>query len=175
MSIFRLPLILLMVCFLSLTSCNRTKPQSPSNRHNATPQDSAAMALVFTQQRLAQEADKIITQYVREHGEEQYVMLSRGYWAKKILKTSGKDITKNSKLELREILFSLEDGRMIIDSRDETEVKAEQMIAPVWEVLQTMHHGEQVELLVPWYLGYGSTGSPMVAPYTNLRIILETY
>ena len=171
----RLLHIVLMACILLVIACNRTKPQSPSNRHNTTRQDSAAMALVFTQQRLAQEADKTILQYVREHGEKQYAMLPEGYWVRKILRTSGDDITKGTKVELREVVFSLEDGKMIIDSRDLREVSAEQMMLPVWETLQTMHCGEQAELLVPWYLAYGSTGSAIVAPYSNLRIILETY
>ena len=170
----KLPYIF-MACVLLLCSCNKTKPQSPSNRRSATTNDSAATALVLTQQRLAEEADRVILQYVKKHGEGQYVMAADGYWYKKILKTQAEDIVKGSKLDLREIIYRFESNEMIIDNREEITMNSEQMLLPVWETLQTMHYGEQAELLIPWYAGYGATGTALVEPYTNLRIIIETY
>ena len=46
-------------------------------------------------------------------------------------------------------------------------------IQAVSDALGQMEKGQEVTLIVPWYLAYGSTGTETVAPYTNVRIEMK--
>lgn len=170
----RIYILLITISLICGVGCNRTKPQSPSNRYSLSHQDTTSIALVLINQQLAQEADKEIMNYVKEHGTEQYVLDASGYWARKILKTGNQKIQKGDELDLRIVLFSV-DGTMLSDSRGVKKVTDAEMLLPVLEMLQLMNIGEQAELIVPWYAAYGSTGCREVPPYTNLRIEIISY
>ena len=42
-------------------------------------------------------------------------------------------------------------------------------------VLRQLHRGDSVSILAPWYMAYGSLGSQVVPPYTNVRIELRVF
>ncbi len=165
---------LVLALILSLISCNRTKPQSPSNRHAASQKDSAAIAMVLLNQRLAQQADKDVIDFVRKQGAEQFVLENGGYWVTKTKRTDAEQISENTTLDIRLIVYDLEE-HMLIDSRENINLKQHELIAPVLETLHSMHYGESARLVIPWYAAYGATGSALIPPYTNLIIDIETY
>lgn len=167
--------ILIIICFvLSLIGCSRTKPQSPSNRRVES-KDSASIALVLMNQRLAQQADKEILDYIKSFNQEQYTLMETGYWYKKLNRTDGDVIINGKEIDLRIIMSELNDNRMLTDIRKYQKVSESQMLFAIWETLLQMHLGEHAVLIVPWYAAYGSTGCSDVPPYTNLKIEIITY
>lgn len=164
------------ILFLSLallTSCNKVKPQSPSNRSRQTTEDSLAVALIIANQRIAQVADKELTDYVLTANDPTYVLDSTGYWFKYILRNEEEPIDTDTKLNLHLTVYNLKD-EMLFDEQEITTINRQELLPAVAQTLLTMRRGEQMELLIPWYGAYGTTGNEVVPPYTNLKVIIET-
>ena len=157
-----------------LAACGKVKPQMPFSLRHKQEQDSAALALILFNQRMALQADKDILEYVKQHDVETFAMGVTGYWFRKTLKTDKEQISDSTDIDLRVVYYSL-DGKMYTDYREPVNLKNTEIIFPVRDMLDNMKTGEQAELIVPWYAAYGSTGTADIPPYTNLRIILESY
>ncbi len=160
---------------LLFAGCNRTKPQSPSNRHGSSQEDSVAVAIVLMHQRMAEQADREILDYVKANNPETFAAFEfLRTWSRILVRTDNEKITDNTPLDLRLVVYDLS-GSMLFDSREQLIIKDRDFIPSVRVTLLDMNIGEQAELLTPWYAAYGSTGNADVPPYTNLRIIIETY
>ena len=94
---------LLLALILLLPACGKTKPQSPSNRRGETQQDTAAMALVLMNQRLAEQADKEVLEYVRLQDAPQYALANAGYWTRRLMRTDNQQIDRQATLDIRQI------------------------------------------------------------------------
>ena len=165
--------ILILLVFAALIGCQKTKPQMPNKLH-ATKEDSAAVALVMMNQRLAEQTDKELLEYVKQHDPETFVAGVQGYWYKKIVKTDAHVIKEDMSPDVRLIISTL-DGKMLIDSRQIVNFSDNDLIVPIRDVLLMMRIGEQAEVLIPWYAAYGTTGNQFVPPYANIKVVIETY
>ena len=165
---------LLLALILLLPACGKTKPQSPSNRRGETQQDTAAMALVLMNQRLAEQADKEVLEYVRQQDAPQYALANAGYWTRRLMRTDNQQIDRQATLDIRLLIYNLQ-GQMLIDSRETVSIPEGNLIFPVVETLWSMNYGESAELVIPWYAAFGAAGNSFVPPYTNVKIIIETY
>jgi FKBP-type peptidyl-prolyl cis-trans isomerase len=39
--------------------------------------------------------------------------------------------------------------------------------------LKMMKHGEQMQIVTPWYAAYGVEGTTLINPYSNLKIVVS--
>lgn len=175
--------VFIIVASLLLTmGCTRTKPQSPSNKHSDT--DSAAVALMMLNLKMAEAADAELVRWVRStenravsaDGEESsqlpYALTQWGCWYRLLHKTTEVPLTQGKTVTIHQQIYTLQ-GTLLLDSEETIEVGKRQVLQAVEQMLLLMHDKEQVEIIAPWYMGYGSTEAEGVIPYTNLRIILK--
>lgn len=153
-----------------LLSCQRTKPQAPS-RHSE--QDSTKIAMLLLTQRIAEEADRELTGYV-SHSEAEYVLDNTGFWYRYITRSDENRLQKGEKTLIRAQVYAM-DGKLLLDSQEEVTVGKKETISAIDAMLRMMRKGEECELLVPWYMAFGATGSQDIPPYTNVKIELTTY
>ncbi len=164
----KLFVVILASCLLC--SCQRTKPQAPSHRQA---QDTAQVALLLMTQRMAEEADKELTNYVN-HVDSGYTLNESGIWYRYTKRTDEKRWQKGEDVELHAQIFTM-DGKLLTDSRETIALGKGETLQSVENILQTMRRGEACELLIPWYQAFGVSGSEEVPPYTNIKINMETY
>lgn len=159
---------LIMVVFVG---CNRTKPQTPSNRPI---QDTMAMALIELNQRYAQEAATQLAFYVNEH-DENYVLDEMGYWYRIVERGNGVLVTELNQVTLHRQEYAIEDTSLLY--KDEViQVKPEkrEVMDAIDRAFEHLHVGDSVSILAPWFLAYGPKGDGGdVLPYTSLRIELR--
>lgn len=164
----KLFVVILASCLLC--SCQRTKPQAPSHRQA---QDTAQVALLLMTQRMVEEADKELTNYVN-HVDSGYTLNESGIWYRYTKRTDEKRWQKGEDVELHAQIYTM-DGKLLTDSRETIALGKGETLQSVENILQTMRRGEACELLVPWYQAFGVSGSEEVPPYTNIKINMETY
>lgn len=165
----KFPIIAILASCL-LLSCQRTKPQAPS-RHSE--QDSSRVAMLLVTQRLAEEADKELTQYAAQTNGE-YTLDEYGFWYKYIKRTNGSYWRKGEAVLIHTKIFSFT-GALLLDNQEQIEIGKGETIPAIEDMLLMMRRNEACELLIPWYLAFGASGNENVEPYTNVRIDIETY
>ncbi len=168
MSSFSLKIVVT-IAIVCLMACHKTQPQIPT-RHGQkreTPADTLLLKAIETNQRLAQEADKAISNYANEG----YAQYETGFWAK-TLREVDNPLQEGEKVMVHYRVYSMDDV-LLEDIREAVVMGKSTRIQAVTEALYMMERGEKVSLIVPWYLAYGATGNETVAPYTNLRVELE--
>ncbi len=163
-------LIVAILASCLLCSCQRTKPQAPSHR---SAQDTAQVALLLMTQRMAEEADKELTNYVN-HIDSGYTLNEAGIWYRYTKRTNEKRWQKGENVLLHAQVYTM-DGKLLIDSRETIALGKGETLLSIENILQTMRRNEACELLVPWYQAFGVSGSEEVPPYTNIKINMETY
>ena len=154
---------------LLLTGCHKTGPQTPtyrSGRKEVKPDTTLLMA-IETNRHLAEEADRALTAYV----DSGFAQQELGYWSRGIVQVDS-TLSADSVITLRRIVYTM-DSTLLEDVTETVTAGQSNQIQAVADALQQMEHGQSVTLLVPWYLGYGATGTANVAPYTNVRIELS--
>ncbi|MCR4663987.1 MAG: FKBP-type peptidyl-prolyl cis-trans isomerase [Paludibacteraceae bacterium] len=151
---------------LLLTSCQRTAPQIPSYRsgRQEVRVDSSLIQAIETNQHLAEEADRALAIYA----DSGFAQQEPGYWSRGLVEADS-TLETGSTVTLHRKVYSL-DSVLLEDVTTEVTVGQSGETQAVSDALSQMERGQQVTLLVPWYLGYGATGSLTVAPYTNIRI-----
>lgn len=132
--------------------------------------DSTVLGLVELNEKMAADADRRIAEYVNEEC-LLYSLQEEGYWAKGLhdIATGFRDST-NVSVQMQ--VYDMEGT--LYEDRDETLLVGHTADMRVLDpVLRKMHPGDSVSVLAPWYLAYGSLGSQIVPPYTNVRIELQ--
>ena len=161
-----LPFVFLLV--LALTGCHRTAPLSPTY-HSGRQEvrvDSSLMQAIETNQHLAEEADRELTMFV----DSGFAQQELGYWSRGMVQVDS-TLAANTPVTLHRRVYTL-DSLLVEDVTEIVTVGQANQIQAVNDALEQMTHGQEVTLIVPWYLAYGSTGTDAVAPYTNVRIEL---
>ncbi len=149
--------------------CRRTRPQMPANRHKQV--DSTELAMALLTQRMVEGANNELALYVKGL-DSAYVLERRGYWHRMVLRTDGDTLGKDRETLLRVVVQDLQ-GKMLEDSEVNVVVGKQELPAAVDKYLQTMCVGECASLLVPWYAGYGATGTEKIPAYTNVRMTIQ--
>ena len=93
-----------------------------------------------------------------------------GYWSRGMVQVDSA-LATNTAVTLRRRVYTL-DSILVEDVTEIVTVGQANQMQAVNDALEQMTHGQEVTLIVPWYLAYGSTGTDAIAPYTNLRIEL---
>lgn len=162
--------IAVMMGVLCLVGCGKQQPQNPTyhSGHTPTREDSALIQLMEINTRMVEEADRQICQYA-----EGYTRRDIGAWTKG-LPWNDRTLSEESRVRLNLRVYQL-DSTLLEDITETVTVGQISRMEALADVVPEMNIGDTIEMLVPWYVGYGSTGNEHVAPYTNLRLKLSIY
>lgn len=163
-----------------IMGCARTAPQKPSQRNGVRAEaaaDTAAMALLTMNQRLADAADREVLRRVQQAqasgAEENALVYSQnevGAWERWIVRShEGECPKKDEEWTLHMVVSSL-DGQMLLDSEATYRIGREEMPRAVEEAISEAHHGDEVEIICPWYTAYGAVGNEYIEAYQNVII-----
>ena len=155
------------ICLLA-AGCHKTQPQRPTiiNRPQEHHADSI-IDLVEINQRMAEEADQQLIPYVTEA----YSLQENGCWISGLrdIETALKDSqVVNAHIRIYDM-----DGTMYEGAEQQLTVGLRETTQAVTDALSMMHRGDSIAILAPWYMAYGSLGSNIVPPYTNVKITLK--
>ena len=156
-----------MIGLVVLTSCGKTQPQRPTFKNRpAAVKDSTVVAMVALNQKMAEDADSRLIPYVTED----YALQEDGYWVSGLrdVETGFRDSVQ---VTARWRVYDT-DGQLYEDRHETLTVGRTGEMRVLDPVLRQMHPGDSVSILAPWYMAYGSLGSQVVPPYTNVRIEL---
>ena len=150
-----------------LMACGKTQPQRPTFKNRPQAADSTVVALVEVNQRMAADADSRLARYATED----YALQEEGYWVSGLhdIETGFSDSTQ---VCVRMQVYDTE-GNLYEDRHETFCVGKTGDMRVLDPVLRQLHSGDSVSILAPWYMAYGSLGSQVVPPYTNVRIELR--
>lgn len=150
-----------------LMACSKTQPQRPTFKNRPQAADSTVVALVEVNQRMAADADSRLARYATED----YALQEEGYWVSGLhdIETGFSDSTQ---VCVRMQVYDTE-GNLYEDRHETFCVGKTGDMRVLDPVLRQLHRGDSVSILAPWYMAYGSLGSQVVPPYTNVRIELR--
>ncbi len=152
-----------------LMACGKTQPQRPTFKNRPQAADSTVVALVEVNQRMAADADSRLARYATED----YALQEEGYWVSGLhdIETGFSDSTQ---VCVRMQVYDTE-GNLYEDRHETFCVGKTGDMRVLDPVLRQLHSGDSVSILAPWYMAYGSLGSQVVPPYTNVRIELRVF
>ncbi len=161
----------LLVGIWLLAGCTQPRqPQRPSYRSGQVPrQDTTLLTLIAINERLADEADRQVSAYIREHAIDAY-RLECGAW--QVRKEMAHTDALLKEFPLTMTVFGL-DGTLLAQEDHVVRPNTEHLPMAVDEVLWTMQRGETTTLICPWYAAYGTTGTTAVPAYTNCIIEIQ--
>ena len=159
-------MLLLSIAFVA---CHQT-PQQVNRRNLQQPIDSALIAQMQFNTRMAEQADKTCLAIV-EADTLQYVMDDFGFWYTKTISLPSDTLQKgqevNAHIQITEI-----NSNLIIDTKMPIVVGSGDLPTAINRALKIMCMGEQMRIITPWYAAYGIEGTNTIKPYSNLIILL---
>lgn len=173
----RLTYIVIAVLSIAMSSCGRTKPQTPSQRNGertGAKADTTLLALMNVNLRMAGAADKEVLRFI-EAQTETYAQMDCGCWMRSVVRhedtpTPETDEQWTLALKVRNLK-----GEMLLDEITTQRIGHEETPTAVTEALHELHHGDSVVLVSPWYTAYGIHGNKSVPGYSNVIIELSIY
>ena len=148
-------------------SCRKTAPQAPANRAH---DDNAAVAMALINMRLAEEADRQCTEYVKRSGRA-FVLEDSGCWLCWNKRAENSLLTNGDKVSLLVEITTLDSVQL--DNTDlQLEVGKTDLLPCFNYLLPLLHQGDEVTAIVPYYLAYGKDGNGSVPPLTNCLITI---
>ncbi|MBQ9426219.1 MAG: hypothetical protein IJU36_01130 [Paludibacteraceae bacterium] len=161
-------IVFMAICSM-LMACGKTQPQRPTFKNRPQAADSTVVALVEVNQRMAADADSRLARYATED----YALQEEGYWVSGLhdIETGFSDSTQ---VCVRMQVYDTE-GNLYEDRHETFCVGKTGDMRVLDPVLRQLHRGDSVSILAPWYMAYGSLGSQVVPPYTNVRIELRVF
>ncbi|MGN0235567.1 MAG: hypothetical protein ACI4BD_04540 [Paludibacteraceae bacterium] len=169
-----------LVCFLWLgialmsVGCNHRGPQRPSQRSGTAPkEDSAALALMEMNQRMAMAADEEVLRYVqaREDAERFAQMPLSSAWVRIVERGDEQSALpqKDEVWRLHIKTYSLQ-GRLLLDTEQEYRMGRSELPMCIEMNISEWHHEAKVMIAAPWYAAYGMMGTEDVPAYENVLL-----
>lgn len=153
------------------TACHRTQPQKPTFLGDPAT-DSAAIALVSWNQKLADEADRAVVQTVKNMSDT-FALHENGVWYKSLHRNEGNLFGRGDVVLLHYRVWAM-DSTLLMDTEESYQVGKQKCIPVIDYFVPLMTDGDKLTFIVPWYMAYGATGNEHVEPYENLIIELLT-
>ena len=168
--IFHIALLLTMLLLsIAFVACQQS-PQQVKHHNQPPTVDSALLAQMQFNTRMATEADKACLAIV-EADTLQYTLDDFGFWYTKTIKLTSDNLQQgeevNLHIQIREI-----NGNLILDTKMPVIIGSGDFPIAITRALKTMCHGEQMRIITPWYAAYGIEGTSSIKPYSNLIILL---
>lgn len=169
-----------LVCFLwiclllSASGCGGRGPQRPSHRSGTRPKaDSAALALMEMNQRMAIAADEEVLQYVqgREDAARFAQMPFSNAWVRVLEKgdEQGACPQKDETWRLHIKTYSLR-GQLLLDTEQEYRIGRNELPMCIEMHINEWHRGAEVVIAAPWYSAHGMMGTEDVPAYENVLL-----
>ena len=159
---------------LLMVACSGQGPQRPSRVLGRTPEpDSAQLALLEMNQRLALEADRQLQALAAGQAGD-YALYDGGIWVKIV---SQGDIHSpkpemGTNCTVRTAIYSLK-GQLYLDAEQEYLLGQSTLPFSLEQVITQLYPQTQARLMIPWYAAYGVSGTETIPPYEN--IIIDLY
>ena len=157
-----------------LAGCGRQAPQRPSYRSGkAAEVDSAQLALMLWQQQLAKAADDELARYVQQSGDT-FALYDNCTWMR-ICDKGRQYEPKIQRGEEHVIHLEVYDlkGNLLADILRPFVVGKDQLPMAADANMTVLNPGAKAEMVAPWYMAYGASGTESVPPYTNVLIEME--
>lgn len=162
-----------LVCCL-LVSCGGRGPQRPTHHSGQKAQeDTAAIALMELNQRMAAEADNLLLRYVEQEDEAYALHSISNAWVHYVAHgEDGPSPQRNERWRMRLRTKNLS-GQLLIDEEREYVIGQHELPTCIELASNEMHHGDMLIMVAPWYSAYGMHGNADIPPYTNVIIEIE--
>jgi len=163
--------ILLLFCILIL-SCNRQRPQLPSNKGNET--DSNTVSLLTINQNLTKKEDVILKKFALQK-DKTFKRSEIGFWYK--IDQSGRGVAiKDSTSCKISCQVSTLNGKVLQNEIKKLVIGKKLVATGLEEGLKLCRKGDNAIFIIPWYLAYGMKGNePLIPPYTSLIYKIKVY
>jgi FKBP-type peptidyl-prolyl cis-trans isomerase len=161
------------ICFFltGFSSCNKPLPQLPANKGDKS--DKNAVRLLAINETLAIKEDSILKEFVKS--DSKFKKNETGFWFKIDYATNNDFLKVNEICKFNCKMFLI-NGKLIQEDEKQVVIGKKQVIVGLEEGLKILHKGESATFIIPWYLGYGMTGSePNVPPYSSLILIVKLH
>ena len=123
-------------------------------------------------QRLADEADRQLRQYVSQNALSDFVLTESGVWLKH-KQVKKPTLTQNERVTIHYSISDLQ-GNTLLDDEQTVIVGKNELIAAISDMMPLMTTMDSATLLAPWHQAYGAVGTKFIPAYTNVKIELQT-
>lgn len=146
-------------------SCSRPKPQLPSNK--ATGADSVSTALTQLNSALTEKEDSFLTEFAAAHYPD-FTKTQSGFWLSTDCSGNAKKFKMQDKCTFEMKIYSL-NGELLFTEIQTINIGRKQTVTGIEESLKMISKGCSAEIILPWYLAWGSKGrEPEVPPFTSV-------
>ena len=154
---------------LVMVGCTQ-QPQPVRRMSEKQEVDSALMAQMAFNMQMASAADQACSRWVKNDSVA-YVMDEFGFWYTKTVKLYAETLQAGEQVLLHLQMAELA-GSLLADVAEEFTVGSGDLPVAINRSLKQMSRGEQMRIVAPWYTAYGTEGTTLIKPYTNLVITL---
>ena len=154
---------------LLLVGCGQ-QPQPVRRLNDKQGVDSILLAQMTFNMQMSSAADKACRDWVQKDSLK-YTLDEFGYWYAKTTNNYSDTLqigeTAMVHLQIEEL-----NGQLLADVKEVFAVGASELPVAVNRSMKQMGKGEQMRIVAPWYTAYGTEGTKIIKPYTNIVITL---
>ena len=154
---------------LVMVGCTQ-QPQPVRRLSEKQAPDSALMAQMAFNMQMASAADKACSEWVKNDSTS-YALDEFGFWYSKTINLYADTLQAGETVTIHLQMAEL-NGQMQADIEDVFTVGSGDLPVAINRSLKQMSRGEQMRIVAPWYTAYGTEGTNIIKPYTNLIITL---
>lgn len=163
---------LLTIGLLAMVGCTQ-QPQPVRRLSEKQEPDSALLAQLAFNQQMGNAADKACSDWVKKDSAT-YVLDEFGFWYTKIVNQHTTPLQTGENILLHLQIAEL-NGPLLADIKEPFVVGSGDLPVAINRSLKQMSRGEQMRIIAPWYTAYGTEGTRIIKPYTNLVITLTIH
>jgi hypothetical protein len=161
----------LLLLLLGLVGCNNS-PQPVKFLGEDKEPDSLLLAQMRFNQRMVNAASLQCLTYVQEDMGKQYAQDEAGFWYTKVVKTDLDSLRQGEQVDMHIQIYELNDS-LVADVKESFQMGQASLPMAILRSLKMMKHGEQMQIVTPWYAAYGVEGTTLINPYSNLKIVVS--
>lgn len=163
---------LLAVSFGLLVLVGCTQQPQPVRRLSEKQEiDSTLMVQLAFNMQMASAADKACSDWVKSDSAT-YALDDFGFWYTKTVNLYADSLQTGEQVLLHLQMAELA-GILLADVTKVFTVGSGDLPVAINRSLKQMGQGEQMRIVAPWYTAYGTEGTHLIKPYTNLIITLS--
>jgi FKBP-type peptidyl-prolyl cis-trans isomerase len=161
----------LLLLLSGLLGCNKS-PQPVKFLGEDKEPDSLMLAQMRFNQQMVNAASVQCLAYVQGDKEKQYVQDEAGFWYTKVMKTDLDSLRQGEQVDMHIQIYELNDS-LVADVKESFQMGQASLPMAILRSLKMMKHGEQMQIVTPWYAAYGVEGTTLINPYSNLKIVVS--
>lgn len=166
----RRALLYIVFCLLLAACASDPGPQRPANREGETAKDSALVAMLQVNQRMAEEADREVLRYVQADTLHRYAQCSQGAWVARVTSLPESEQPKMGEPVAVVMQIKTLEGELLQDVAGEYTIGRGELPLGIEYAIRELRRGEEGIILAPWHAAFGVDGIDNIGAYTNIRI-----